>query len=222
MLVISLQTQKRLEQENHLLEIQSLQYKDLKNRITESRIARHDIRHHITVLDNFVANEQYDQLHKYLANYKKSLDIDSPLVFCENETANLIIGFFAAQAKRLQVTFNANVQLPSVMKLPRPDLSVLLGNLLENAINACNAVCFSSKAVSLMIKTPNDSMMVLSIQNSYDNEPLKQSGAFFHSTTHQGLGLGLVSVKQIVDRYNGTLNITQKDGRFTVEIVLYF
>lgn len=221
-LITTQQERLKLEQEKRLWEMTSLQFKTINNRITESRILRHDLRHQVTILQTLLADKKYDALREHLETYGKRLTYDTSCVFCENDTANIIIGFFAQEAKKLNIVFHTNVYFPNTTALDRLEVGVLLANLLENAIDACKSSSIEDKKISLNIKMIENSMLVLSIQNTSTEQPLDAEGDFFHSTKHEGVGIGLTSVRRIVEHHKGKLSINQSNCLFSLSFVLYF
>lgn len=221
MMISAQQERLKLEQEKRLWEISSLQFKTIKDRITESRIIRHDLRHEVMILQTLLVEQKYDEIQTHLERYGARLSHGASCVFCENETANIIIGFFAQQAKALNIQFNAKVCFPSSFSLDELEVGVLLANLLENAVDACRLSSVPDKTIDLSIRTQGDSVLALSIQNTSDPNPLEAEGEFFRSTKHEGVGMGLTSVRRIVERHQGTLNIKQEGCTFSLSFVLY-
>ncbi len=88
-----------LKEENHQLTMQAMQYENLQEKITDARRAKHDVRHHITLMQEYLAGGRLDALRDYLNAYKKSLPDDSLIRFCENAAANAVLLYFAQQAK---------------------------------------------------------------------------------------------------------------------------
>ena len=222
-IVILIRTQNALmlqQRKAHVLEIQSLQYHDLTKQMEASRIARHDLRHHITLIDHYLMQGQLDELHDYLASYEKSLALDHQILFCKNRTVNLIVSFFAQQADYYQILFNVRANLPEKLKMEELDLSILLGNLIENAIDECKRPELKDPVIDLAINTQGE-ILYLTLQNSSVSIPAKKDSQTFYSQKAGGSGLGLVSARQIVEKYNGTLQTSYDEHHFSVSLILY-
>ena len=78
-----------LTERNHQLTMQTLQYENLQERITQARRAGHDVRHHIALMQEYLAKGDTRALAEYLNQYRKSVPGDTPLCFCENAAAGL-------------------------------------------------------------------------------------------------------------------------------------
>ena len=128
-----------LTEQNHQLSMQAIQYENLQERITEARRAKHDVRHHIALMQEYLNHKDYTALEDYLRQYGKSLPDDTLIRFCANPAANAVLLYFAQQAKNNGIDYIVKTEIPAELGIPETDISVLLGNLLENAIEACRA-----------------------------------------------------------------------------------
>jgi len=208
-----------LYEENHQLVMQKLHYDNLQERINEARHAKHDLRHHITVIDNYLQNEDYEKLSDYLKSYKKSLPDDSTIVFCKHSAINALLLYFAQLAKDKNIDYDVLVEIPEKAAISDHLLSVVLGNLLENAVEAASKVTDSIPKIVLRGKTENEAVF-FRIENSCTNEIKCTSDGRYISTKHEGFGLGIASVQQIVLRNDGMMEIEQKDGMFSVSLLM--
>lgn len=119
--------------------MQAMPYDDLQEKITEARRAKHDVRHHIMLMQEYLADGRSDELGDYLRRYSASLPDDTLIRFCQNAAANAVLLYFAQQAKNENIDYLVKADIPADTFLPDPDLSVLFGNLIENALEACRA-----------------------------------------------------------------------------------
>ena len=101
-----------LAQQNHELAMQHLQYNALQQKIAETRQAKHDIRHHATIMKNYIQKADYANLKAYLDGYIHNLPDDIPIVFCSNPAVNVLISYFAQQAKHHNITFHSQIYIP--------------------------------------------------------------------------------------------------------------
>ena len=127
---------RRLLVENHALSLQSVQYDSLLRRVEETRQARHDLRHHIMLLKNIRDNRDFSALDALLASYPDLDTLDRPLIYCQNEMVNAILAHFGDQAAEQNIRYTVKLDLPEDVFVEKPDLAVLFGNLLENAVEA--------------------------------------------------------------------------------------
>lgn len=126
-----------LEEKNHQLSMQAVQYENLQEKITDARRAKHDVRHHISLIREYVSKGELDALLRYLDGYNDSLPDESLIRFCENPAANAVLLYFAQQAKDNDIDYIVQADIPGDIFVSDTDISVLFGNLIENAIDAC-------------------------------------------------------------------------------------
>ncbi len=203
-----------LEQQNAYASIQLLQYRKLQDKINETRQARHDIRHHLTTMRGFLDNQEYERLDKYLSAYSKTVIDTNAIRLCNNPTLNIILLHFASLAKENGIDFSVSADVPRKSRVPETDLTVLFGNLLENAIDACIADTEANKRIIVRILERDDSFC-LTIDNSFSGTFFRQSGKH-SSTKHPGDGIGISSCESIVERYNGTMKMEQNDDHLVM------
>lgn len=209
----------RLTESNYQLVMQKLQYESLKDRINEARQAKHDIRHHITVMDGYLQRGEYFKLHDYFKKYNHSLPDDTVITFCSNPAINTLLLFFAQQAKNDGIDFDVSVSFPDPLDIPEDMLSVVFGNLLENAVQAASASGIEVPKIIIRGKVEGDALFV-KIKNSYSGEINLDKNGFYLSTKREGRGIGIESVKNIIRRRDGMIDITQENGMFCVSALL--
>lgn len=121
----------------NLLRVQTEQFEMLKTRIMESRRARHDFRHHRMVLQDMADRNDLHGIQSYLAEYNAEHTDTPSKTYSNNPTVNAVVAYYAGHAESAGIRFTARVQLPENLLIPDPIFCVLLGNLLENALDAC-------------------------------------------------------------------------------------
>ena len=207
-----------LEERNHYLDIENLEYELLEERIQEARRARHDMRHHIILMNDYLENEEYGELKEYLKQYKQSLPDDHAIQFCPNRAVNSVLLHFAHEAREYGIDFQVNLSIPEKLTVSDTDISVLLGNLLENAVDAC-AECDTDRHIIVRGNAEKHSLFFTIDNSCRDNIKRDKRGEFI-STKKKGSGLGLQSAKYIVTRYNGVFRAEKKENMFFVSFML--
>lgn len=219
-IIIQADRNEKLRSQNHMLAMQNLQYENLKERIDDARRARHDLKHHVRLMSTMAEQGAYDKLTAYLKEYARTLPTDTPLVFCKNVAMNAVISFYAQTAQEHDIAFQAEIAAPEQLPVPDADLTVLFGNLLENACDACASLPPEQpRRIRLRVSMPNAGAVVFACENTFNGE-LKRNGEHFVSTKRQGKGIGLDSIRAITTRYNGTMNCREENGLFKVSGVL--
>lgn len=100
------------------------------------------------------------------------------------------------------------------------DLCVLLGNLIDNACSGCMTLPEDKRRIHLNLLMPNHGSIVFTLDNTFDGQPFQKDNGQFLSTKHEGYGIGLDSVLNIVKRYNGVLKTNTEGEMFCISVVL--
>ena len=208
-----------LEEEHHRHELEQIEYQALQERMEETRRMRHDLKHHIHMVNYYLEEKEYHKLQEYINTYRDSIPDGDKVRFCDHRVINNIIFYFASQAKIHGIDFDAKLSITEDMTMNDHDLSVLLGNLLENAIDACKEQQSSERQI--VIKGNGDRHSLLfTIDNTYENELKKNKKGEFITTKPEGHGIGVNSSRKIVERYNGIFTADRSDEMFRVSFML--
>lgn len=209
----------QLKLENMNLSVLASQYRTLNEKIAEARQLRHDVRHHIATMQNYLNREEYEKLKEYLANYEQSIPDNGAIAFCKNNTVNSVLMYFAYQAKANGIDYITKVNISEKTFVSDPDLSVIFGNLIENAISACISESSENKKI-IICADETAGNLCLTVDNSFSGELKKADNGEYISTKHNGFGIGISSVKSIAQKYDGTVRIKNKDGMFMASVLL--
>ncbi len=207
----------RLREKEVQLMIKQKQFETIQERIEEARTARHDMKQHLHMLSALVSGKKYGELEAYINRYSSSVAESSAEIYCKHCGVNALLQYFAGFASEHNIAFSAYVEMPAEISIPDDVLAVLLGNLLENATEACAAEI--SPIMSVRGKMDGD-MLFFKIINTFTGKTKKAPNGLYLSTKHEGRGIGLRSVRGIVSDYHGMLDIRHEDGTFTVSVLL--
>ena len=208
----------RLAEENRLLQMQAIQYRILQKSIEDTRRARHDLRQHFKALQGCVESGDMAKVAEYVKAYGESLPPDTVRQFCKNYAVDAVLHHYGEQAVRQQTDMEVSVQMEEETIIPQPEFCALLGNLLENAIDAC-AGSKAPRIIRLHIRQQGKQALYLTLDNTSDQPPESNGGRFL-SSSHDGFGIGTESVRVIAKRYNGDTRFEWKDGMFYVSVML--
>ncbi len=203
-----------------LLEIQSDQYNLLTVRIRDNRRARHDFRQHLAVIKDCADRGDLASLKNYLNDYENMFPGQEVRMYCKNYAINAILSFYAEKAEKSGITMQASIQMSDPPVIPETEFCVLIGNLLENAVDVCEDTDPGIQPfVRLHIAQTSASMLSITADNTSSGSP-NWSGDKLLSTKHSGYGIGTESIRMIAERYNGDARFTWKDGVFYASVML--
>ncbi len=207
----------RLREKEYLLTLQQTQYHHLQERIEETRTAKHDMRQHLHMLSAYLADKKYDELESYINSLRKAIPENSVISYCDHYAVNALLQYFSGMAAENNIAFSARIELPPQVDIPDDVLAVLLGNLLENAIQAC----LQEHDPVITVRSKMDGNAVFfKISNTFTGNAIKSPDGLYFSTKHEGIGIGLRSVQSIAKEHRGIMKAGQKDGAFTVSVLL--
>lgn len=209
----------RLQSENFALGLENMQYKNLTERIEETRIARHDLRQHLSVLNSLISQKEYKRAEEYIGNILKTVTSERPLLQCANITLSAVVSYYADFAAKNDISFLTEISVPKELPIKDSDITVLFGNLLENACTACLSVPEANRNIVFKVSMPSSKMLTFILDNSFSGEVREEDGKFV-SSKHSGLGLGTQSAKNVVGRYGGELKFETKNDTFCVSGIL--
>ncbi len=207
----------RLQQENDQLALRSVQYEALQKSIEETRRARHDLRQHFTVLQGCIESGDLRGAADYLHAYGETLP-QSIQSYCGNHAVNAVLCHYEEKAAAAGIGWEVSVRMEARAVIPEPDLCVLIGNLLENAVEACLPLG-REKKIRMNIRQTGNSMLSLTVDNTCPHPPVQEAGRL-RSGKHAGFGVGTESVRSIAARYNGDARFEWRDGMFFASVML--
>ena len=219
LLLLEQQKAEKLTQDNQILAMSKLQYDNLKHRINEARQAKHDVRHHALLLREYLRNGKLQEVDAYLESYTNSLPDTHSLVYCQHYAANALLNYFAQQAQKANVEMDIFVQLPETIRLQESDVSVIIGNLLENALDACRNIQNGERKITVRGKYSMGAVYY-EVSNPFSGVLRKDRTGKYLTTKAHGHGLGLHSVSRIVQIQGGTMELNSDGGVFRVSLLL--
>ncbi len=210
------QKQASIQRERDMLDTQfrlaQTEFASLRQLQQNAASYRHDMRHHLALLQGLASEEHIEEIREYLRTAQSDMDAITPIRFCENETVNLILSAFASKAKQSGILLTVEAKLPDSLPFSDTELCSLLSNALENAIHACENITDSNERyIKLRVYSKNNKLCI-DIRNSYHTEPIFHQG--FPASKEKGHGFGTKSMAHIVEKHGGVYQFSVKDGWF--------
>lgn len=200
------------------LALKEEQYHHIHENIHNNQRMRHDFRHHMVALQGFLNSDHIQKAEEYLSQFIQMLNDSMVVKFCENDIINMIAGYYQEIAKKRNIVFNVAIDLPKDIHIQGIDISVLLGNLLENAIQAAEYAKKGNRYIKLhMIQSGK--MISITVDNGYQ-ENLRKVDNQYLSTKVGHTGIGLQSVEHIAKKYNGGVEFCHDSTVFYSSVML--
>ena len=176
---------------------------------------------HLDVLYQLLDNESMDKAKEYIKEIGKPIKKLSKTVWTGEEVVDAVIKSKVEVMKEKNISFEINADFPENTNIAQHDMCTILANLMDNAIEA-TCKLEKNRRVSLVIRSINQ-FLILKISNTY-----LCSGGQFNSipeTTKENKqihGWGLPSVKDTVEKYNGTMECIREENEFTVSVMMFW
>lgn len=191
-------------------------YSRLISQMDEVRRTRHDLRHHHAVLAALAKSGDMAALSAYMDAVSPPEDA---VPVTGNLAADSILLYFLDTAKALSVRVETSLSLGPETPLSDPDLCVILGNLLENAIDAQRYLPPENRFIRVTARS-DASGLTLAVDNRFDGTLRLENGVYLSRKTGEGHGLGLASVKSLCEKYGGVLQLETGADMFMAGVVI--
>lgn len=210
-----------------LLSIQASQYEALRDYVEYIRHMRHDFKHTIRTLSIYAEQHDYEALCSYLNQYDEELSTGGRrFFFCSHCSTNAVLSYYASIADEYNIRTDWRVDVPADIPLNDTLLSIVFGNLAENAIEACRKIPEKERFIKLYADTQTEGCLYITMSNSFDGI-VNKSGNEFVSTKKNGQnpfpsGIGLKSVKKAAAGHDGSTHFYHKGNTFYCDVMLRF
>ena len=183
----------------------------------------HDFHNHIGVLRQMLSHAKTEEAVRYLDALQEPVRGMADTVWTGDETADYLINSKAASAKAQKISFHAQVEFPRNANIQSADLCAILGNLLDNALEAAGQTDTpDQRFVRLVIRRINQ-MMILKVENGFATAPIQEQGELRSTKTDGGLhGWGLKSVRTAAEKYDGTVQTACDGNLFRAVVTLSY
>ncbi len=220
----------RDEREKHFVEEQ--QVKAMKRRLEEAedfygsiRKVRHEMKSHMANIKGLVAGEKYGEVEKYIGNLDETMQELDYKFSTGNAVTDVIINDKYQKAVKSGIAFRVKFDYRDTDTISAFDMGIVLNNLLDNAIEACEKLEQAERRISLALKRKNH-FLLIEVENSFDGKLEWKDGEAVPATMKQSSlpdvlmehGIGLKNVKDVADRYLGYMDI--KTGRDVFKVIV--
>lgn len=209
-------------EEQSLMEKQMLIYSHQLDVLMQSeekvKALRHDMKNHLGELALMAGNQNNEEIRKYIQDMGEYMQNQSELVSCGNKNIDSLLNYLLGQAKKKLNHVEYEVRVPSDLCISAFDLNVILGNLIENAIEAAEQTEDKWMSVNIYYEK---GMFSMEIKNSFQHELAVEQNKLLSTKEEKGHGIGLANVRKMVEKYQGFMDVSNTNQIFTVKVMLY-
>ncbi len=218
------------ERQKHFVEEQ--QVKAMKKRLEEAenfygsiRKVRHEMKNHMANIKGLVGAGEYGEIEEYVRRMDETMQELEYKYVTGNAVTDVIINDKWRRAEKAGIRFEADFRYGG--EIPVFDLGIILNNLLDNAIEACEKLEPGKGFIRLTLKRKKQ-FLLLNVENSFDGAVPIGKGTPLPATTKQSIlpdivtehGIGLENVRDMAERYFGGVSIKVKGDVFHVTVML--
>ncbi len=196
--------------EKHVTEVENI-YKQMRG-------WRHDYHNHIQTMKAYRSLDENDKIDAYLNALDTDLTSVDTLIKSGNVMVDAILNSKLSLGKNRKISINAKAVVPKSITIPEIDLCIIIGNLLDNAIEACLLIDNEAKRFIRVYVDLKRENLYISVTNASGGKMQKQNGRYI-SGKGANHGFGLMRVDKIVEKYAGYIKRRDEDGAFTSEVM---
>lgn len=194
-------------------------YAEVENMYRQTRGWRHDYRNHIQVLKNYAEMGDMEAVKGYLDELAEDLNTVDLALKTGNKMTDVILNSKISLARSKEIQVRADAHVPMTLTTAQIDLCIILGNLFDNAIEACLQLPIKERMIRIYMEMKNTQLYISFTNTTAQRKQKKENGRFV-STKGGDRGYGLVRIDTIIERYQGYIRRGSEDGAFTTEILL--
>ena len=183
--------------------------------VAQAKAHRHDMRHHTALIQAYLDRGDTGGAREYLSQWQAQLDAAALDHYCENTVANALLRLTARRCREGDIPCQIQAAIPEELPLTGPELTAVLGNILENAWEAAGAARAPSLSVSAR---PQGGFLLVEVKNAVSGETRFEGG--LPVTTKAAGGQGLRNAQRTLKRHGGLLQCAREGDTFLTRALL--
>lgn len=193
---------------------------EVENIYRQMRGWRHDYHNHIQTVKAHLQLEQYSEIGVYLDKLDTDLTSVDTVIKTGNVMVDAILNSKISLAASKKITIDAKAIVPKSLSISEIDLCIIIGNLLDNAAEACMKVPNKDDRFIRIYIDILKEQLYISVSNSVDGYAKKSGNTYQSTKEKEGHGFGLMRVDKIAGKYGGFINRQSEEGVFATEVML--
>ena len=197
-------------------------FKDYKEKQSDAVRLRHDLKSHMLTIQGLMDRGEYDKAKKYFQEMTESGGIDTGWIATGSEIVDILLNAKKSVMDENNIQMDVSGAFGRLSQMDNSDCSVLIANLIDNAIEA-NAACRKDRYIKVRASENPGSLMLL-VENPMSGEIRSDGDRLISTKTDSDTehGIGTVNIKRVVEKYHGECQMKPCDGIFVVKVILPF
>jgi sensor histidine kinase regulating citrate/malate metabolism len=165
-------------------------------------------------------SDENEDAKKYIDNIAERFEKSEIYSSTGNVALDSVINYKLSQAGKRNIKIYSNITIPSNIQNGVEDLVTIIGNLLDNAIEASERVV-ENRYIAMKIQYKRGTMFI-DVKNGYDGIVKQKNGNITTKKADKAFhGIGLKSVRSAVNNHDGTMKVDFDKKEFRVNVMLY-
>lgn len=200
---------------------QGQHYQQLEIVHNRIRSIRHDMKNNIQMASYLLENGEIKELGEYLSSLSNSINKVEKVVATLNPALDSVLNIKISELQEYGIQVFTDIVVPQGVKISFKQSVILLGNIMDNAKEACTLLPEKERWMRLKISYTSH-ILLLSLQNPLiQSKEMANRKPVLEKKDHLFHGLGLKNVKRVVDEFHGTMTTELKENKFSIKIILY-
>jgi sensor histidine kinase regulating citrate/malate metabolism len=207
-----------MRRQNELADLQYQLKVDYFNQIKEdqadTRALWHDIKKYLNTMNELISRNDIDHARECITHVQDLFNGIGNVVDVGNTVISAVLNASIQKARRMNIETTLDIRVKPDLNISAADLSVIVGNTVDNAVEACAELEEGQKKISIQL-IQKGALLYYEIKNPYKKQDPESDEEEKNPKLH---GYGLKNVRRCIDRYKGTMNIHSSDTHFVVSI----
>lgn len=192
----------------------------MQKNASEIQKLRHDMKNHLIAISEIAKANQDQDVTEYVNTLSDKIELKEQYSQTGILSLDSIINYKLTQAEQSGITVSSEIAVPEKINIKSDDFVTIVGNLLDNAIEAVSKLK-DNRLIILRIKYTKGAFLITVI-NSFDGHVNMDGNQYLTAKDDSQLhGIGLKSVRSAIEKYNGDMIISHNDSEFTVKTMLF-
>lgn len=199
--------------------------KNIEDMLSSIKAERHDFRHHVNCLYGLINLNKTEDAKNYIENLTEEVIQFDEMININHPILASLINIKLMKAKRENIKVDINIDLPDKVNVDPLDLSIIIGNLMDNAIEACMDSKTKNKFINLCLYIKRHHLIIKLVNSKCSEIIIKPEMVGENFTSKQDVenhGYGLSNIDHVIKKYNGILKIEDNVDSFKIHIALSF
>lgn len=199
-----------------IMERESENYRAIANSYTEIRNIKHDLKNQVTVLNDLIKDNKYNEAKQHINQLYKDVEKVTSVCYTGNSAVDSIINLKGDYARSRNISFLSKIKVNTI-DFDTIGVCRILGNALDNAIEACERMDIDEKCVCAAIHQL-ENKLIIEIENT--SLPVDVNNLITSKENKSAHGIGMQSIRQTAESMNGYVSCNYENGHFSIKIIL--